>query len=276
MDFKYFSKNGEILPIADAAIPLSNIEYQYGFGVYESVRLANSVAYFLKEHLERLMESARIIGLEHLFSPQSIQSSISELTEKNGVETCNVKILLVGGRTAADAVLFILCLNPLFPDKKLYKDGVSLITCEYERLFPHAKTLNMLGSFLAYREARATGAYDALLIDRKGYFTEGTRTNFFCMKGKTIFTPRESDILPGVTRKAVLKVAENAGFTVEEKDIRPADLPSYESAFITSTSSKIVPVCAIGSHAFGDRPAELQELVTAFDQFLTNCGGILT
>lgn len=273
MDFKYFSKNGEVLPIAEAAIPLSNIEYQYGFGVYESVRLANGVAYFLKDYLERLMESARIIGLEHSFSLQSIDSYISELVEKNAVDTCNLKIILVGGKTAADASLFILCLNPLFPDKKLYSGGATLITCEYERLYPHAKTLNMLGSFLAYRKAQAAGAYDALLVNRRGYVTEGTRTNFFCIGGRTIFTPLESDILPGVTRKVVLQVAGAAGFAVEEKDIRPADLPAYDGAFITSTSSKILPVHTIDDHAYDVAPAPLRELMGAFDQFLASYRG---
>lgn len=270
MDFKYFSKNGEVLPIAEAAIPFANIEYQYGFGVYESVRLANGAAYFLKDHLERLMHSADIIGLEHSFSPQSIDSYISELVGKNGAGTCNIKILLVGGRAAKDASLFILCLNPLFPDKKLYSNGATLITCEYERLYPHAKTLNMLGSFLAYRKAQAAGAYDALLVNAKGYVTEGTRTNFFCMKDRTIFTPRESDILPGVARKFALIVAGDSGFAVEEKDIRPADLALYDAAFITSTSSKILPVRAVDDHSVNAQFAPLRELMGAFDRFLAD------
>ena len=271
MDFKYFSKSGEVLPVEQAAIPLSNIEYQYGFGVYESVRLANGVAYFLKDHLERLMHSARVIGLEHSYSPQAIDSYISELVEKNGARMCNVKILLVGGRAAKDASLFILCLNPLFPDKKLYASGTTLITCEYERLYPHAKTLNMLGSFLAYRKAQAAGAYDALLVNGRGYVTEGTRTNFFCMHGRTIFTPRESDILLGVARKMVLKVAVEAGFVVEEKDITLTDLALYDAAFITSTSSKILPVRAIDDHTFDVQSAPLRELMGAFDRFLAGC-----
>ena len=270
MDFKYFSKNGEVLPVAEAAIPLSNIEYQYGYGVYESVRLVNGVAYFLKDHLERLMDSAGIIGLEHSFSPQSVESYISELVEANGVDTCNIKILLIGGRTAKDASLFILCLNPLFPDKKLYASGATLITCEYERLYPHAKTLNMLGSFLAYRKAQSAGAYDALLVNARGYVTEGTRTNFFCMTGRTIFTPRESDILLGVARKMVLKVAVEAGFVVEEKDITLTDLDQYDAAFVTSTSSKILSVRAIDGRPFSAKAAPLRELMGAFDQFLAN------
>src|SRR3990167_8822085 len=79
MDFKYFSRNGKILPIEDATIPLSNIEYQYGFGVYESIRIANGTPLFLNEHLERLENSAKIIGLEHSFGT-IIYDSTRELT----------------------------------------------------------------------------------------------------------------------------------------------------------------------------------------------------
>src|SRR3990167_10192080 len=173
MEYKYFSRNGETLPIEQASIPLSSIEYQYGFGVYETIRVTNGVPNFLQDHLERLAESARIIELEHAFSDESVARAISQLIQKNEVETCNLKILLIGGQTKESATLYILCLNPLFPNKKLYRDGVHCITYEHERMFPHAKTLNMLGSYLAYRKARMAGAYEALLVNCDGCITEG-------------------------------------------------------------------------------------------------------
>ena len=273
MGFKYFSRNENILPIGEAQVPLASIEYAYGFGVYESIRVTNGVVYFINDHIERLMESARIIGLAHPFSPEIISNAISELLEKNTADTCNVKILLIGGRTPEDAQLNILCLNPLFPDKKLYRDGVHTITYEYERAFPHAKTLNMLQSYLAYRTAKAAGAYDALLIDRKGRITEGTRTNFFCIQGKTLFSPNEKDILLGVIRKVVLKIAVQNEYEVVQKDIRPADLSGYEGAFLTSTSSKIMPIRSVGDFHFTEQPKALKELMVAFDAFLSQCGG---
>jgi branched-chain amino acid aminotransferase len=275
MEFNYFSRNGEMLPIVDAAVPLSNIEYQYGFGVYETIRIANGTIFFLDDHLERLIESAQIIGLEHSFTSTVIASSIQQLIEKNSAHTCNVKLLLVGGRTAADAPLNILCLNPLFPDKKLYRDGVACITYAYERAFPHAKTLNMLQSYLAYRKAKEAGAYDALLIDHEGNITEGTRTNFFCIKDGTIFSPPEEKILLGVTRKAVLKVAAENGFTVEQRSIKPADLANYDGAFITSTSSKILPIQSVDRMQLNVDAQSFRELMNLFDTFLDSCEGKL-
>lgn len=275
MEYKYFSKNGEILPIEDAALPLSNIEYQYGFGVYETIRVTNTVPFFLEEHLARLEGSARIIGLEHPFTRDAIESSILELIQKNQVDTCNVKLLLIGGKTRDEANLYILCLAPFFPDKKLYKEGVACITYEYERAFPHAKTLNMLQSYLAYRKAREAGAYDALLLNRNGYVTEGTRTNFFAITGKTLYTPPEKEILLGVTRKAVLQVAREQAFSVEERELPLHDLPTYDGLFLTSTSSKILPIKTIDGKE-EPRFEALPHLMAAFDSFLSSSNGKLT
>jgi len=275
MAFNYFSHNGKILPIEEAQVPLSNIEYQYGFGVYESIKVSGGVAFFVADHIERLMSSAKEIGLTHPFSPRAVEQGVAELLEKNATESCNVKILLLGAKTAEGASLEILCLNPLFPDAKLYRDGVHCVTYEYERAFPHAKTLNMLQSYLAYAEARLASAYDALLLDREGNITEGTRTNFFCMKGKTITSPPKEKILLGVTRKAVLKVAKENDFTVEERNIRPANLSEYDGAFLTSTSSKIMSIHSINEHTFAEQPKALKELMTAFSRFLDESRGVM-
>ncbi|MBI5456144.1 aminotransferase class IV family protein [Candidatus Kaiserbacteria bacterium] len=272
MAFKYFSHNGELKPASEAVIPLSNIEYSYGFGVYETIRVADKIPYFLLDHIERLGESARIIGLEHGFSGEQLETHILELIKKNDVETANLKILLIGAKEKENAQLFILCLNPLFPDKKLYREGATFVTYEYERAFPHAKTLNMLQSYLAYRKAKEADCYDALLINREGCITEGTRTNFFCIKGKTLITPPESEILLGVTRKAVLKAATQNGYELEEKVVTWGDLRNADGAFVTSTSSKIIPVRRIDDQEFHG-PEALKELMRLYDAFLDTCNG---
>ena len=272
MEFKYFSHNGKLKPIERATMPLISLEYQYGFGVYENIRVVNGIVYFVDEHIERLMESARILGLTHPFGPDDVRRALEELVEKTGSGTYNLKILLIGG---AEPSLFILPLNPHFPDKKLYRDGIHTVTYNYERAFPHAKTLNMLQSYLAYKKAKEADAYDALLIDRGGYITEGTRTNFFCIKDKTLYSPLEEKILLGVTRKTVLKVAKERGFNVVEKEISPEGLVGYEGGFLTSTSSGIMPIASVEEFRFGAQPQALKELSNAYDEFVKNCGGRL-
>ena len=98
---------------------------------------------------------------------------------------------------------------------------------------------------------------------------------FFAIKGRTLFSPDEEEILLGVTRKAVLKVAADNGFAVEQKDIRPADLQEYDGAFLTSTSSGIMPVASVGDFKFGAHPPALKELMERCDGFVEGCGGKL-
>lgn len=275
MSFHFFSRNGELLPTSDAHVPLSSIEYSYGFGVYETVRVIKAQPYYIEDHLERLMESARLIGLEHSYQSARLKQYVTDLIKANDVDTCNIKILLIGGRTSDDSTLYIECLNPLFPDRKLYKTGAKLISYHYERAFPHAKTLNMLQSYLAYREARKSDAYDALLINNEGYVTEGTRTNIFFMKGTSIYSPPEKDILLGVTRKIVLKVAKEGGFTVMERNIRLDDINEFDAAFITSTSTGVMPISQIDDDHLNISDA-FKEFKQKFDSYIELSEGILS
>ncbi len=273
MQFSYFSKNGEILPSEQAAIPLSNIEYSYGFGVYENLKVRHGIVYFVTQHIGRLLASAQIIGLTHEFTQEKIAADISGLLEKLDLKepdnSCNVKMLLIGGR---EPQLFIQALAPHFPDRKLYSEGAKTITVHYERQFPNAKTLNMLPSYLAYKKAKEQECYDALLVSQEGLILEGTRTNFFAMKGAMLFTAPKEDVLEGVTRQTVIAAAKKAGFNLEEKKIPLSHVHEYDGAFLTSTSSKIVPIRQIDDKDF-QIPEKLKELMQAYDTFLKECHG---
>jgi len=264
-----FLKNGEFVPEEKAVVSIQNIEFQYGFGVYENLKVRNRVVFFPEDHVERLRLSAQIIGLEHSFSESKIMNSIRNLVKKEKQESYNIKMMLLGSLQKENAELWVFSLNPFFPKPQMYSQGVETITARAERAWPKAKTLSMLHSYLAYREAKKKDAYDAILVDRNGITVEGTRTNLFGLKGKTIVSPPRERILDGVTRKYVLRVAEQNGFLYEEKEFSVPELLRMDSAFLTSTSSKIVPIRSIDGKAF-EKPVSfaLKELMKAFDDFL--------
>lgn len=268
MAFDIFSKNGVLLPIAEAVVPLSSIEYAYGFGVYETLRVKNGKPVFLSDHIARLGISAEIIGLEHPFSKEVIEGFVNDLVSKTETQTYNLKILLIGASKMEDAAIYIMCSNPLFPDKKLYRDGAELTAVNGERIYPHAKSLNMLESYIAYRVARQKNAYDALLVNRDGNITEGTRTNFFAIKDKIIYSAPEAEILLGVTRKNILDIALKNGYEIQDAHIKLDDLKNYDGAFITSTSTKILPVRKIDDFEYPSIPEALTNLIDLFDKFL--------
>jgi branched-subunit amino acid aminotransferase/4-amino-4-deoxychorismate lyase len=167
-------------------------------------------------------------------------------------------------------------LTPLFPDRKYYTSGVKTISVKYERQFPGAKTLNMLGSYLAYKKAKNENCYDALLIDKNENIIEGTRTNFFATKDDAIFTQFDEKILEGVTRSTVLYVAKKIGLKIEIKDIQVNNISSFDGAFLTSTSSKIVPIKQIDGFIFPTIPGMLKNLMKKYDEFLYESKGIFT
>ncbi len=268
MDFEFFSKNGKVLSVKEATVSLMDIEYSYGFGVYETLRVSKGLIYFLSDHVDRLFQSAQLIGLEHSFTKEEVKRCAVELAKTTTVSSFNLKIVLVGGYSPKDASLYIFCSNPLFPSKDSVREGVSLHTAIYERWQPRAKSLNMLPSYVAYKNAKGAGCYDALLIDHNGFITEGTRTNFFFIKDTVIYSAPENNILSGITRKFVLKTAEKIGFEIMERNIKVSEITNFDGAFITSTGQKIIPVRKIDDFEYEEIPQNLKRLMEAFDDFL--------
>ncbi len=263
-----FSLNGEIKPIEAAQHSVLSAEFSYGFGVYENIRVKHNKPLFINEHIYRLLQSAKGIGLKHGFSFKQITKFVDNLIDKLNGDTYNLKILLIGSQQS-EQTLYILPMKPSFPDRKLYKNGVHTITYEYERFLPNVKSLNMLPSYLAFQKARQVDAYDALFINRSGDIVEGGRTNFFATRRQTLFTAPDKEILLGVTRTHVLEIAKTHGWTVEFLAPKLKDIDSYDSCFLTSTSSKIMPIRSIDKHTF-TIPGKLKQLQKDFNSYLAS------
>lgn len=265
--------NGELIKVEDAKISIGNIELSYGFGVYENLKVRNGKTFFINEHLERLMHSARVIGLQHQFSVEEITRWINELNSKNGIygehgrtiDVANIKLLLIGGKNPE---LYIVNLAPKFLDKKYYKQGVKVISYKYERFLPQAKTLNMLPSYLIYKKAGEAEAHDAILIDNDDNITEGTRSNFFIIKGYTIYSAPVDKVLDGVTRRTVIDCALKNNYKIIEKDIKLDEVFDYDGAFLTHTSGKIVPIKQIDDKSFPEICDSLKNLISLYNNYL--------
>jgi len=262
-----FSLNGELRPVAEATVPLDDLAYAYGFGVYETLKVRQGVIYFADLHEERLWQSARTVDLGHPFLPGDFRRFVEALVAANNLGDANVKALLVGGPTAADARLSILALNPLFPDRKDYKHGATAISWSGERVFPQAKTLNMLVSYLAFREAQNLGAYDALLVNRRGEVTEGTRTNLFVTDGTALATAPAGQVLAGVTQLTVRQVIRDLGISLEERPLPLTEVGKWQGVFLTSTSTKIMPLRRIDATDLPLSPL-VDKLRLAYDGWL--------
>ncbi len=265
---EYASINGELVPTARAVVPVDDVSFAYGYGVYETMKLRRGVVFFPERHESRLYHSAATIGLAHALSAGDVVNRVGALIAANPtVADANIKLLLIGGRSADDARLFIMLLNPLYPDRKLYRDGAAVITYRGDRRYPEAKTLEMLMSTLAYRAAREAGAYDALLVAGDRVVTEGTRTNFFAIDGETVLTAPAGRVLLGVTQITLGEVLAEEGLELRELAIHVDNLGRHDGYFLTSTSSKVMPIGSIDGRRV-EIPSLVRRIITAYDRSL--------
>jgi branched-subunit amino acid aminotransferase/4-amino-4-deoxychorismate lyase len=262
---KYCILNNKLIKKEEAMIPIDHIEFTYGFGVYENLRMRNFKVAHVDDHIERLFDSADSINIIHHFNAEEIADAIQKLIEKNNIENANIKMILIGG---AEPLLYGFMLAPKYLEKKEYRDGVKVITYSHDRFLPHVKSLNMLPSYIIYKHAQKVDAYDALLIDQNGNITEGTRSNFFVIRDKTLYTPPISKVLNGITRRTVIECANQNGFEVIEQDIPLETVFNYDGAFLTNTSGKIVPIKTIDTQSFTEISRELIKLMKQYVNYL--------
>ena len=253
-------RNGRLEPASAAVVPADDPDAFHGYGCYEALRIRSGTLFFPEFHEERLLRSAAILGIQHAIQPGDLVVALQQLASANGFVDCNVKVLLFG-REGRDADWFAFLLPPLYPPGDSSTAGVNCTLFHGERPFPAAKSLGVLVSTLAFRQAKAKDCWDALLVNRRHEITEGTRTNLFYVDasgnpdadlsepGKaspglfTVFTPPAVDALEGITRRTLLEALSSAGIPTAERPLPVQEAFSGRfSLMLTSTSTGVVPI----------------------------------
>ena len=267
--------NGKFIDERDAKISVNDIGLHRNYGVFEVLRTYNGAPFLLKEHLNRLVKSAKEIGLVVPYSKKEISENISKILQKNKEEESLIKILVTGGESK-DGMnpgikpTFLILTKPLpVTDKDIYKKGVKLITYEHKRFIPSAKTLNYIQLIKSFKELKKEKAF-TLLYTSDGNVSEGATCNIFFYKSKKLITPK-TGVLNGITRNLVIKLA-GKNFTVDQKDIKLGILNSSEEVFITMTTKGIVPVVKIDKHTIGNgKPGKNTKIIMKlFDKYINN------
>jgi len=244
--------NGKLVDQSEAAIPANNKANFFGYGVYESIRVSRGKPFYVDWHLERLEASAKAIGMEIPYSSSELLGMLGEIISQNNITDALVRIVYYGKTEKEDGILVMFPMGYHFYADKNYKKGMTAITHVWDRILPPSKTLSLLGGFLGLREATKKDCVEALLINYKGFVTEGTRSNLFIVnaKGETITAPKES-VLEGITRKIIVeKIALSE--KIVERNITPQELYSAKEVFITSTGMSVMPIVQIDGKKIGD------------------------
>ena len=231
---------------------------------YEVIRIIGRKFLFLDDHLERLKSSIKNTGLVFPGN-KTICESLKALLSENRYTEGNVKICL---RKISENEAELLCFfTPWFyPDVSSYQSGVQLLSYSHERPNPGIKKWDDKFRNDVRQCIRDHGVYEALLLNKQGEISEGSRSNvFFIDASNKIITPPEHSVLPGITRKYVIQICKDQGLKVEERVVSLKELKKLSSCFISGTSPKVLPVCRVDQHRFrADRPT-LRIIMKQFD-----------
>jgi branched-chain amino acid aminotransferase len=254
MDIYYI--DGKFVDDDAALIPAKDITVLRGFGVFDFLITYNKRPFFIKEHVARLENSARQIGLTLQHSKREICDIVARTIEKNPHHTeSNIRIVYTGGISPdgvtpqGNGILMVM----VTPKHELpawwYTDGTKIITIDIERFIPTSKSTNYLSAVFAQQKAHETGAVEAIYKDRGNRLLEGTTTNLFCFKGNQLITPPD-EILPGITRSVVLELTKNP-YALELRHIEADELKDMDEIFITASNKEIVPVIQVDDLVIG-------------------------
>ncbi len=210
--------------------------------IYEIIRIIDGVPIYLEDHLNRMYESAKLTGID-LISEGDIKSYIKETILNNKLQKGNIKLLC--GESDGKNYFSVFCVESFYPPKEYYENGIKTILYKYERDNPNAKVLHTSFKEDVAKTMKENGAFEALLVRNDGYIPEGSRSNIFFVKGEKLYTAPKEEILLGITRKHLFKIAEKLGITIIEESIHVDDLKKIEGAFMTGTSVNILPISEI-------------------------------
>ena len=248
--------DGKFLPADQAMIPVDDLAILRGIGVFDLLRTYNGKPYFLKEHVSRLMHSAREINLNFPWTHEYVCGVVAETLEKNHLEEANARIIVTGG-SSSDFITpngqprLLVLVNPLprLP-QWWHSKGIKVITMKAKRNIPGAKSIDYLPAAMALRQAKDQGAIEAIYLDSSGNALEGSTSNLFVFVADKLVTPGKG-ILSGITRKVVLAVAREH-FPVDIRDLPRAELLGAQEVFITGTNKGLVPVVQVDDTIIGD------------------------
>ena len=254
--------NGQYLRHRQAAVHVEDRGYQFADAIYEVIAIVSGRLVDDALHFERLERSLREIRMEMPFSREIFRLKIAELLRLNRLRNGSLYIQVSRGVAPRNHKLpetiipsVVITLRPLVPPSvNLLKDGVAVITVpdiRWKR--PDIKSVALLANILAKDEAVRRNVYEAWQVNSEGKVTEGTSTNAWIVKDGCLVThPAGTGILNGVTRLALLKIANRAGVDLVERPFSVDEAISADEAFLTSTSSFLIPVVRIDDKQIGD------------------------
>lgn len=264
-DQRYIYMNGQYVSEEDAKVSVFDHGFLYGDGIFEGIRAYEGNVFRLKEHIDRLYDSAKSIMLEIPMTKEEMIQKVVDTVRKNNLKDAYIRLVISRGKGDLSLNPFS-CPNPevviiankvkLFSNE-MYEKGLKIITVPTRRntpdaLNPKIKSLNYLNNVLVKIEAHLAGVAEALMLNGDGYVAEGSGDNLFIIKNKKLYTPPSYvGALEGITRQAIIDLADKAGYEVLEQPFTRHDVYVADEAFLTGTAAEVIAVTEVDGRVIG-------------------------
>ncbi|HEY5648882.1 MAG TPA: branched-chain amino acid transaminase [Nitrospiria bacterium] len=272
--------DGRLIPWKEANVHVLTHSLHYGLGVFEGLRCykgeKGSAIFRLREHVNRLFDSARIIQIKIPFSPKEIEEATVETVKENGLEACYIRPIAFIGY--GDMGLYALE-NPIqvsiaawpwgtYLGDEGIRNGIRVKISSFTRHHPNISmtrakvTAYYANSQLAKREAKDAGFEEAVLLDTDGFVAEGPGENIFIVRGGVLKTTPLTSILEGITRNSIMELARERSIPVVEERFTRDELYIADEAFFTGTAAEITPIREVDGRKIGTgKPGEVTTLL---------------
>jgi len=262
--------DGKMVPWREATIHVLTHSLHYGMAVFEGVRAYHSAkgtaVFRLPEHTRRLFNSAKIFQIDIPFAPEELVEAQRAVVRENRLESCYIRPLVwvgsekLGVSKAGNRIHVAIAAWPwgAYLGEEGLSRGIRVKTSSYSR---HHVNVSMVrakasgyyvNSILANAEVTAHGYDEALLLDTEGYVSEGAGENVFMVRDGVLYTPDLASCLDGITRNAVITLAQDLGISVREKRITRDEMYCADELFFTGTAAEVTPIRELDDRSIGN------------------------
>src|SRR3989338_4475124 len=271
----YIFINGKFYSGRNANISVFDHGFLYGDVIFETLRTYNGKVFKIDEHLERLFHSAKLVKLQIPLTKRQLKAAIISAIKKNKLKEAYIRLTISRGKGELRYFIdsnpnVVIIAKPFIKyPKYIHEKGVPVITYNAERVLPEVKSTSCIPLVLAKMEAAKKGSFEAILVDKDGFITEGTVSNVFFVKNSVIYTPKES-ILEGITRGIAIKIAKRIA-KISKTRIKKEEIYSFGECFLTNTSGEIMPVNKIDGKIIKNSPGIItKKIIESFKKEVEN------
>jgi branched-chain amino acid aminotransferase group I len=269
--------DGQLVPRSEAKLSPFDHGFLYGYGLFETMRAYDGCIFHLDHHLTRLYQGAEILGLASKLASFDLKATCRETLRANGLKEARLRLTVTAGEgdmtpdpsTCSGLTALVTVKNFIPLSAQEYELGfkaiLSSVRCNSQSLLSRLKSTCYLNNILAKMEAKTAGVDEAILLNEQGNLAESSTTNIFLVsQGKLITPSLESGVLPGITREAVLEIAQTLNIKAEERKVELKELIEAEEAFITNSVLEVMPLTWFAGKPIGTgKPGQLTKILMA-------------